>query len=335
MSDSSNIGPPPEAYMANMIANELMRTGASMYGRKEDATCVLKVGTRRYYVHVQLLAARSPTFRRIFDVMIRSDAWGPLSSETESSSAEAHSHSHEPEYYAEDGQDLMDTERYGMTSYDQVRSHSEDERNKRGIQKQNSRREADLQHHGHGVHGVSTDQQWSIGEGDNGNGNRIHSSPRSPSSRNNDLNNTDMPMIPTANPAPNEHVRSTRDQGQEQQGRGHVEDAQTTTDTDETDDHLPELTVSLTDPEGCHFHEILYWLYTGNNERWLSFFSPENYQGILQNVLELRIVTRTVFDICQAFESTTSPDLGLRGKAYTAFFGTDDDTVASGSVGLF
>lgn len=66
-----NFGPPPEDYMAKLIATELMRSGASMYGRKEDATCVLKVGTRRYYVHVQLLA--------VSVVFSRSLVFGPSS----------------------------------------------------------------------------------------------------------------------------------------------------------------------------------------------------------------------------------------------------------------
>jgi hypothetical protein len=56
-SDSSaNIGLPPVTYMARLIAAELLKTGASMFGRREDANCVLKVGTRKYYVHVQMLA---------------------------------------------------------------------------------------------------------------------------------------------------------------------------------------------------------------------------------------------------------------------------------------
>ncbi|KAG0290923.1 hypothetical protein BGZ96_005644 [Linnemannia gamsii] len=47
-----------------------------MFGRRSDANCVLKVGNERYFVHVQMLASRSPTFRRIFDEMIAKEAWG-------------------------------------------------------------------------------------------------------------------------------------------------------------------------------------------------------------------------------------------------------------------
>ncbi|KAG0041970.1 hypothetical protein BGZ83_001045, partial [Gryganskiella cystojenkinii] len=75
-SSSLGLGPPPVTYMANLIASHLMRSGAEMFGRQSDANCILQVGSRRYYVHVQMLASRSPTFRRIFDDMIANNAWG-------------------------------------------------------------------------------------------------------------------------------------------------------------------------------------------------------------------------------------------------------------------
>ncbi|KAF9967072.1 hypothetical protein BGZ70_000239 [Mortierella alpina] len=67
---------PPVHYMAYVIASRLLPMGAAMFNRRSDANCVLCVGDKRFYVHVQMLASRSPTFRRIFDEMIAHQAWG-------------------------------------------------------------------------------------------------------------------------------------------------------------------------------------------------------------------------------------------------------------------
>ncbi|KAF9277832.1 hypothetical protein BGZ68_008973 [Mortierella alpina] len=67
---------PPVSYMAYIIASRLLPMGAAMFNRRSDANCVLCVGEKRFYVHVQMLASRSPTFRRIFDDMIANQAWG-------------------------------------------------------------------------------------------------------------------------------------------------------------------------------------------------------------------------------------------------------------------
>ncbi|KAI8356906.1 hypothetical protein B0O80DRAFT_301847 [Mortierella sp. GBAus27b] len=138
----------------------------------------------------------------------------------------------------------------------------------------------------------------------------------------------DMPLIPTIHPSIDQlNVdvrRSARDQGAERDnGEGGGDNA---ADMDDSEDYLPELTVSFTDPEKGRFEEILYWLYTGDDRRWLSYFTPENYETILQIILELRIVTKSVLDICLAFETMTSPEQGLRGKAHDVFFGPDGNT---------
>ncbi|KAF9575870.1 hypothetical protein EC968_001253 [Mortierella alpina] len=67
---------PPVNYMAYVIASRLLPMGAAMFNRRSDANCVLCVGEKRFYVHVQMLASRSPTLRRIFDEMIAHEAWG-------------------------------------------------------------------------------------------------------------------------------------------------------------------------------------------------------------------------------------------------------------------
>ncbi|KAF9428428.1 hypothetical protein BGZ94_002411, partial [Podila epigama] len=54
----SNNDLPPVTYLANKIASQLLQSGrgARMFNRKIDADCILNVGQRRYYVHVQMLA---------------------------------------------------------------------------------------------------------------------------------------------------------------------------------------------------------------------------------------------------------------------------------------
>ncbi|KAF8951609.1 hypothetical protein BGZ52_010684 [Haplosporangium bisporale] len=82
---------PPVTYLANKIASQLLQSGegAQMFDRRCDADCVLNVGQRRYYVHVQMLASRSPTFRRIFDDMIENKAWGDLTDRSTSSQGQS------------------------------------------------------------------------------------------------------------------------------------------------------------------------------------------------------------------------------------------------------
>ncbi|KAF9119583.1 hypothetical protein BGW39_000209 [Mortierella sp. 14UC] len=98
------------------------------------------------------------------------------------------------------------------------------------------------------------------------------------------------------------------------------------TNSNGTDGGLPELSVTFVDPKGSHFEELLYWLCTGDSNRWIRFFTPENYGSILQNILHLNIVTSTVLDICMAFEASTAPELGLRGMALSVLCGYSPPT---------
>ncbi|KAF9176435.1 hypothetical protein BGZ50_000698 [Haplosporangium sp. Z 11] len=86
-------------------------------------------------------------------------------------------------------------------------------------------------------------------------------------------------------------------------------------DDSNLEEELPELKISLTDPVGSRFEELLYWIYTDNGPRWLASFTPHNYDSILANILKLNIITPDVLEICRAFEASTSPDLGLHGRA--------------------
>ncbi|KAF9911194.1 hypothetical protein EC991_004418 [Linnemannia zychae] len=116
------------------------------------------------------------------------------------------------------------------------------------------------------------------------------------------------------------------------------EDDARSTNSNCTDVGLPELSVTLVDPKGSHFEELLYWLYTGDSNRWIRFFTPENYGSILQNILHLNIVTRTVLDICIMFEASTALELGLRGMALAVLYDssppTSSDTTSSINANL-
>lgn len=192
--------------------------------------------------------------------MIRSNAWGSLSSDAVSSVTESYSQSHEHDY--DDDQELMDTEEYSMTSYEEGRSLSDGE----SVRQENY--ESDHQH-GHDIQRLPTAGMWKADHNDN----ISYSSPSASSWQGHggdfgaglagtgSLCNNDMPLIPTIHPdidQLNVSVRRpTRDQGL---GGDDDEDINTMVDTDGAEDHLPELTVSFTDPEGCHFDEILYWV---------------------------------------------------------------------------
>ncbi|KAG0364356.1 hypothetical protein BC939DRAFT_525269 [Gamsiella multidivaricata] len=255
-SAASNIGPPPAIYMANLISKKLLRIGASMFGRREDASCVLIVGARRYYVHVQILASRSPTFQRIFDDMITNNAWG-VSSDEDFSSAYCRSSTRDGQdcdvddamVSSDEGDDFADDE-----STQEVHSDEFDHE----VEEDYTQREPDLT-------GTSQQQQ------------KISMASLSTSLR-----------------------HSLRVHDEYEPG---------------LDEALPELRVTFADPEGSRFDELLYWLYTSDNERWVKCFTPENYGTILENIARLRITTDSVLNLCLSYEATTRPELGLRGMA--------------------
>lgn len=60
-------------------------------------------------------------------------------------------------------------------------------------------------------------------------------------------------------------------------------------------------------------------LYTNESERWRASFSPQNYNSILENILQLNIASPHVLEICETFERTTHPTLGLCGLAQKTF----------------
>ncbi|KAG0298638.1 hypothetical protein BGZ97_003995 [Linnemannia gamsii] len=73
---------------------------------------------------------------------------------------------------------------------------------------------------------------------------------------------------------------------------------------------LPLLTIPIVDPEGSRFDELLYWIYTNNSERWLTHFTPQNYESILKNIVYLNMTTPEVLAICHAFEQSPANEYG-------------------------
>ncbi|KAF9183710.1 hypothetical protein BGZ50_004096 [Haplosporangium sp. Z 11] len=260
------IGPPPATYMANLIASHLLQNGASMFGRRSDANCVLKVGDKQYFVHVQMLAARSPTFRRIFDEMIANDAWGQTMDSDISSEGMA------SQLSELDEMDVYDSDRQGYSHPDSMQQ-----------QQTGDAAEGPLREHGLAVND-DTIEQLNV---------KIYRSMRiqdiNEGSRTSHGEGTDISYIDVG------------DEGM--------------TDQEDIEEALPELSVQFSDPDGSHFEELLYWVYTGDNERWVQFFTPENYGSILQNILHLNMVSKSVLELCLSYEESTDPSLGLRGMA--------------------
>ncbi|KAF9146821.1 hypothetical protein BGX30_007739 [Mortierella sp. GBA39] len=253
-----------------------------------------------------MLASRSPTFRRIFDEMILEDAWGEsfdadISSEGGVSCGQLD----------EDDELVSYNSDYGYQ--DSVNMSGED----RGPESDNDESMRD-------DNSVSS---WNQGQRRRRCFRRVRSVPEDPSA------------LVNAFPRQLGPMDSARGNGVEKgdEDRADDEGAEALSDDGEdgksissvgTDGGLPELVVAFADPEGSHFKELLYWLYTGDGNRWVRFFTPENYGSILQNILHLNIVTREVLEICMAFEARTPPELGLRGIALSVLCGPSSNSLS-------
>ncbi|RUS19462.1 hypothetical protein BC937DRAFT_87424 [Endogone sp. FLAS-F59071] len=62
--------------------------------------------------------------------------------------------------------------------------------------------------------------------------------------------------------------------------------------SDET--RMPIVTVPIESPEETNFDEMLYWIYCGNDDRWLSTFTEANISAVTRNVRFLGISTEAV-----------------------------------------
>ncbi|KAF9315731.1 hypothetical protein BG003_002678 [Podila horticola] len=199
---------PPVTYLANKIASQLLQSGegAQMFDRRCDADCVLNVGQRRYYVHVQMLASRSPTFRRIFDDMIENKAWGDL---TDRSSSQGQSQADDDMDYS--FEDSVQEEEEQM---DRQQSPPVSPR-ERSIPCSVNQLSQSIQHSLHLQSDLSPEM-------------------------------------------------SMEDDDEEERDPDIYDDDDENSNPDsEEDRYLPELTISLADPEASHFDELLYYAQGG------------------------------------------------------------------------
>ncbi|KAF9427930.1 hypothetical protein BGZ76_002131 [Entomortierella beljakovae] len=208
-----------------MNTEYLAEAGSDMFGRREDANCILTVGPRKYYVHAQVLVPRSFTFRHIFEEMMVNGAWGSLSETNPSDNGD---------------EDTM----------------------------------------GH-----------SIGQGSQTN---IAKAPINPA------------MDCSCEGTIQDIVDNLRIEGET------FDNSDDDTNEEDVDECLPELALTLMNPEGSCFEELLYWLYTGDAERWLRSFTPENYSSILSNVELLRLTTGDALEVCHFYKAKLDSHLGLK-----------------------
>ncbi|KAK3828408.1 MAG: hypothetical protein J3Q66DRAFT_322582 [Benniella sp.] len=299
----------PDDYIADMIAKGLLPYGADLYHNKATANCILSVNDKRYYVHVQMLASRSPTLRFIFDEMIQQDAWNVDAGHDDDNDNDEENDNEDDINIREDS-DAITGNGYPLRSHteniDITQDSMDGEVHSWGHEQESMgyvfQLDEDLCESGMLVDTAAREvtttmavENWR---------NSIHSSSR----LDEDLGNYDLQDNGHAmGPDHEEYTMSTS------QGSGQ------SSDSDE-EEQLPVLTLQVADPEGSRFDELLYWLYTNDSARWRACFTPQNYDSILQNIRILNIFKDDVFKICQDFELSTSPELGLRGKAHQLWF---------------
>ncbi|KAG0376069.1 hypothetical protein BGX24_008333 [Mortierella sp. AD032] len=335
---SSSPGPegqPPVTYMASLIAQQLLRVGESMFNRRADANCVLKVGNDRYFVHVQMLASRSPTFRRIFDEMIAQEAWGKsVDADISSEGGASYGQLDEDDELASYSSDYSYQDSVNMSGEDHALEWDGDE----SMLDDNSTTSASQRRFHRRRRARSASQELALEDPSL----LLHAMPYQLGSSDSTraltmerLNAQVHQLHVRDDSSPQyEMKRGTCDESsglvsEEKQDEGRSDEGAEASDGEDarstisngTDGGLPELSVTFVDPKGTHFKELLYWLYTGDGNRWIRFFTPENYGSILQNILHLNIVTSAVLEICMVFEATTAPELGLRGMALSVLCG--------------
>ncbi|KAI1311873.1 hypothetical protein EDD11_003311 [Mortierella claussenii] len=292
-------GSPPAIYVADAIARSLLPIGPELFNRKTDANCILLTGTMRFYVHVQMLASRSPTFRKIFDEMIMSKVWGTDDSTTTSSEDDdddddddgSNRSSRRNSISSEDDQEQLQHRNESFLFQTKIRAST-------GVRPDNGDQDfeadADVEDDSDSDdHEVGGHESMDEGE-PNGYGTSTVSGSLHFQSQNDD------------------DLRQKHLNAQSYDSESRESDA---------DESLPELMLPLKDPEGSRFEEMLYWLYTDDAPRWLRSFTPRNYLDILDNIRTLNICTPAVLEICRTFERSLDSNEGmdLRGQADNLF----------------
>ncbi|KAF9586317.1 hypothetical protein BGW38_006939 [Lunasporangiospora selenospora] len=280
MATVDNLDYPPVSYIAETIAKELMVDGDQMFNRMSDATCILVVGNARYYVHVQMLASRSPTFRDIFDEMIASGAWDMTSTSSssgeESSSSDILSDNGDGDCHMNDAPTSRSVDHLDVTMDD------------------NS-----------GPRSVPNTVNTQSGRSYTNNTTAANIDLRA------DAESLNTQLI---RPLHIFSIKPSMVYGFDSENEGATEGSTDGSDIDD-DSTLPTLTIALSDPTGTHIEELLYWIYTGNKERWLMSFNVDNYRFILNNILYLRLATEEVVTVCKEFEDSVGTSLGIQGLA--------------------
>ncbi|KAG0274623.1 hypothetical protein BGZ95_009596 [Linnemannia exigua] len=288
-----------------MVFERLLPEGPMMYGRKSDANCILRVGQRRYFVHVQILCSRSSTFNRIINEMMVNQAWGP----------DGFSCFNDDDY-KDDAEDGDDGDGEGNDVLDLEYSHP-------------------AAHDGHipssgvavGMGGGTSNAHASTSIATIATATTTFTSastsmsttPIAPSSiielnsNNNNNNNNDhgtdedLDSSMMDEDEDHAHVFDMEDvlehDVQDEEEEGEEDDAEDDDDDDEDNENHPTLTLKLSRPVSSRFDEMLYWIYTDQSDRWRRSFTPENYRSILHNIALLHLVNPTVLEICRSFEA--------------------------------
>ncbi|KAG0281878.1 hypothetical protein BGZ95_007936 [Linnemannia exigua] len=340
---SSSPGPegqPPVTYMASLIAQQLLRVGESMFNRRADANCILKVGDDRYFVHVQMLASRSPTFRRIFDEMIAQEAWGKsadadISSEGGASYGQLDEDdelvSYNSDYSYQDSVN-MSGEDHGL-EWDGDESMRDDNSttstSQRLLHRRRRARSASQESALEDPSLLLSAMPNQLGSSDSTSNHR----PSAPSPlslppedagaltierlnaqvlqlhvRDDSTGQYEMKRG-TCNESPGLVSEEKQDEGRSDEA-AEISDGEDVRSTNSNGtDGLPELSVTFVDPKGTHFKELLYW-----------------------NILHLNIVTSAVLELCMVFEATTAPELGLRGMALSVLCGSSASSPGASTI---
>ncbi|KAF9902663.1 hypothetical protein EC991_004720 [Linnemannia zychae] len=284
-----------------VVANKLLPDGPEMYGRKSDANCILRVGRRRYFVHVQMLASRSSSFLRIFNEMILNKAWGQDSA----SSTNGQDDDDYPDDDGDDGEgdDDLDLEYDDPASHDCFNPPS-------GVAVGGMGGQEALNVHASTTTTIST---LATATTSTSASTSMSVTPLVPSSireiGNDDDDDVDSFMIDEDEDHPHvfdlEDVVEYGDQEDEDEEDGQEEDDDTEDDGNynEEGEKMPTLNLKLSRPVSSRFDEMLYWIYTNDSDRWRRCFTPANYSSILRNIALLHLVNPTVLAICRAFES--------------------------------
>ncbi|KAF9161576.1 hypothetical protein DFQ26_004394 [Actinomortierella ambigua] len=287
-----------------------------MYGRRSDADCILNVGEQRFYVHVQMLAARSPTFRCIFDDMIAHNAWQAASPTTPHSRGSEAGANGLNSVRPQSAQFLpCDEEQAGQCSphgegmqEGLLRSTNHPERLDPLVK---SALTPDM------ILAIQQLQYAAMSLGTSNNtphrslprSNAIESLQQCSSTAKRPKEDCEGLMVSESD---DEGMGSDhRDEDSIESGNSDGEDG----DEEMNDDGLPELRLDLADPEGSRFEELLYWLYTDDHERWLAAFTPSNYRSILANILTLNIANSEVLELCRRFEQQHPAESSIHGLA--------------------